>query len=360
MTRPLVSLAPALALLMPALALAWCVGGAPPARDGDGDGLNDIQETFFGTDPGLADTDGDGTPDGAEDADADGIANQDEGNLFSIEAFADPFAGGRRFSLVLEGTRLFEGGVHRVTVVFPDNGRYRRVRLGSRFQSRTRLYLRLSRRLADRLLGATRDGQVRVVTANGDTNVLHPVPMHCDPELPMLMGAAVVELRTPVAPAPLRYVVIGGCNLLDREPQRVASTRVRVGGHDIVIRAPYGGAAMLPARILVPMHSLALPDPLRPPAADVAVGDPVQVVTSAGASNTVVVEPPIAQLRIPPADVDEDHDGDRLTSLAELALGTDPLVWDTDGDGLSDGAEVVRMRTDPLDPDTDGDGVLDR
>src|SRR5262245_58539601 len=29
-----------LSLLVPSLALAWCVGGAPPARDADGDGLN--------------------------------------------------------------------------------------------------------------------------------------------------------------------------------------------------------------------------------------------------------------------------------------------------------------------------------
>ena len=37
---------------------------------------------------------------------------------------------------------------------------------------------------------------------------------------------------------------------------------------------------------------------------------------------------------------------------------TDPLVADSDGDGLVDGVEVNRG-TDPLDRDTDGDGLND-
>jgi hypothetical protein len=35
------------------------------------------------------------------------------------------------------------------------------------------------------------------------------------------------------------------------------------------------------------------------------------------------------------------------------------LNLDTDGDGLSDGAEVLKYKTDPLNPDTDGDGHSD-
>ena len=38
---------------------------------------------------------------------------------------------------------------------------------------------------------------------------------------------------------------------------------------------------------------------------------------------------------------------------------TDPLVPDTDGDGLSDGEEVNNTGTDPLVVDTDGDGFND-
>jgi hypothetical protein len=76
-----------------------------------------------------------------------------------------------------------------------------------------------------------------------------------------------------------------------------------------------------------------------------------------------------------------DSDQDGLPDDVEALLGTDPLVADTDGDGLSDGDEVdihlsspVLVDTDadglsdgdevilgsyPFDPDTDGDGLTD-
>lgn len=51
-----------------------------------------------------------------------------------------------------------------------------------------------------------------------------------------------------------------------------------------------------------------------------------------------------------------DSDGDGLTDLAELRrYKTNPASADTDSDGLSDGAEIHRYRTDPLRSDTDGD-----
>jgi len=56
---------------------------------------------------------------------------------------------------------------------------------------------------------------------------------------------------------------------------------------------------------------------------------------------------------------DDDIDGDGLTNAQESALGTDPLNPDTDGDGLSDGAEVNTHGTNPLIVDTDGDGLTD-
>lgn len=59
----------------------------------------------------------------------------------------------------------------------------------------------------------------------------------------------------------------------------------------------------------------------------------------------------------PSANADRDHDG--LTNRIEKELGTDPKNADTDGDGLSDGAEVNQHRTDPLKADTDGDVLSD-
>jgi hypothetical protein len=55
----------------------------------------------------------------------------------------------------------------------------------------------------------------------------------------------------------------------------------------------------------------------------------------------------------------EDFDGDGLPTLVERDIGTDPVTADTDGDGLSDGAEVATTGTDPLDADSDGDGTPD-
>ena len=55
--------------------------------------------------------------------------------------------------------------------------------------------------------------------------------------------------------------------------------------------------------------------------------------------------------------VDSDHDG--LSDAREAELGTDPHNPDTDGDGLTDGDEVLKYHTNPLNPDTDGDGYPD-
>lgn len=53
-----------------------------------------------------------------------------------------------------------------------------------------------------------------------------------------------------------------------------------------------------------------------------------------------------------------DTDGDGLRDGEESQLGTDLLSTDSDGDGVPDGDEVQRG-TNPSDPDTDGDGLAD-
>ncbi len=64
-----------------------------------------------------------------------------------------------------------------------------------------------------------------------------------------------------------------------------------------------------------------------------------------------------------PGDIDaalDDEDDDGLARVAEAAMGTDPTVPDTDGDGLTDGDELLVYRTNPLVMDSDGDGRADR
>jgi len=64
-----------------------------------------------------------------------------------------------------------------------------------------------------------------------------------------------------------------------------------------------------------------------------------------------------------------DADGDGLTNSVESSIGTNMLLWDTDGDGLSDYTEVAYdgnpnsytagQDLNPFEIDTDGDGFSD-
>jgi len=56
---------------------------------------------------------------------------------------------------------------------------------------------------------------------------------------------------------------------------------------------------------------------------------------------------------------DDDDDNDGLSDSLELDLGSNPIVSDTDYDGLNDGEEYNTYNTDLLDRDTDGDGIMD-
>ncbi len=52
--------------------------------------------------------------------------------------------------------------------------------------------------------------------------------------------------------------------------------------------------------------------------------------------------------------LDTDDDDDALETITELLLGTNPLLADSDGDGLSDSDEIGDLMDQPLDADTDG------
>jgi Tol biopolymer transport system component len=54
-----------------------------------------------------------------------------------------------------------------------------------------------------------------------------------------------------------------------------------------------------------------------------------------------------------------DQDGDGLTNEREAALGTDPLLPDSDNDRLTDKEEVETLLTNPLDVDSDDDRLQD-
>ena len=58
-------------------------------------------------------------------------------------------------------------------------------------------------------------------------------------------------------------------------------------------------------------------------------------------------------------DAEEDADNDGLNNIKEVELGTDPLSSDSDGDGITDFEEVTSYKTNPLSIDTDNDGASD-
>ncbi len=58
-------------------------------------------------------------------------------------------------------------------------------------------------------------------------------------------------------------------------------------------------------------------------------------------------------------DGEEDSDGDRLSNAEEEEYGTNPIFTDTDFDGLSDYSELMIYKTLPMDADTDQDGASD-
>jgi Tol biopolymer transport system component len=102
-----------------------------------------------------------------------------------------------------------------------------------------------------------------------------------------------------------------------------------------VVGATVGGLMLLCLLFLIPLFSRNLP-------------------TSASATQTAVFNQTQTALA-----AQGDSDGDGLTSDREVALGTDPLKPDTDGDKLLDGDEVNTRLTNPLVADTDGDGLQD-
>ncbi len=56
----------------------------------------------------------------------------------------------------------------------------------------------------------------------------------------------------------------------------------------------------------------------------------------------------------------EDADEDGLTNLQEIAISLNPVLKDTDGDGLTDGDELNKYSTNPFAPDSDRVGATDK
>ena len=85
-----------------------------------------------------------------------------------------------------------------------------------------------------------------------------------------------------------------------------------------------------------------------------------QIIQSEDAKTTEPTQPavnPLVEEKTEPVVLDSDRDG--LTDEEEAVLGTDPRTIDTDQDGLTDREEVEIYKTNPLNIDSDGDGYPD-
>lgn len=58
-------------------------------------------------------------------------------------------------------------------------------------------------------------------------------------------------------------------------------------------------------------------------------------------------------------DANDDSDGDKLTNKEELSYKTNPLLNDSDFDGINDYDEVKKYMTDPNNDDSDNDNIID-
>ena len=110
------------------------------------------------------------------------------------------------------------------------------------------------------------------------------------------------------------------------------------------------------------------PIPTPPPAAPVVTTPPTTVPATTPPVSLPTPTPVPAPTATVPADIKNDNilfgqsidtDKDGLDDAREREIGTDPAKKDTDGDGLTDGDEVIIWKTDPLKADTDGDGYAD-
>ena len=369
--------------LVPTQSGGWCIGaplgpdGLPvvePVLDVDGDGLNTLQEAFLGTDPNDPDTDGDGIGDAFERI--QGVRNIDRPSLFSAERYEDPNDPENRQLVVIEGTNLFRGArqTGAAWVNVEDTGRRRLVRQSLRGNNQNRIALRLTNARARRLLGELPSTLFVRTLGRQTTNRLDLQPMDIECESPKLMGAALIRLHAEIDGGieTFEYIGIGGCGLVSKLSQRNVVTTVVLANHGLPIdgeyrfrlQGPGQSVPMLGSRILTPVRPLIDADNLNPIpqlSDEVRVGDRLTVVRNDDATVTqqvITVQGLTADLTIPEGNLAADHDGDGIPSATEIREGTDPLVYDTDRDGLHDGIER-RLPFSANDPDSDDDGISD-
>ena len=332
------------------------LGTSTNAVDTDLDGLADAEELALGTDPLDPDTDGDGLFDFEEvrslgtdpcnpDTDGDGLSDAEEaGYCHRTENFDwfDPFAGTNLLAgltavlddatwvLPLDFPLVF-GGATNDRVVIDINGL---VHLLSSGESSA-----VDSLWANQILETWTNAPAHVTIASAwadyvadSTSMIHfrqlpdegVVSVSFWSLLPQAMYQAGYGYDFRSSPPPLR---VGGnawymCTQLNIRNDPPDTVDMRLA--------------------LVPDHPLA-------PASIVGVHDQWRGQWQS----------PSFRHAVPRADEAAPTDVDGPFYRLRLGTGTNPLRADSDGDGLTDFAELRTTRTDPLQPDSDGDGKTD-
>jgi hypothetical protein len=300
---------------------------ADAARDNENDGLTNLKEFQFGTNPGNRDSDGDGIPDGEE-----------------IRRGSDPLNANSQFALnqdclvsVLNRTSLVKiGGSWSIPNVPTNMGQVRaRVNCVNN--------------------GITISGQSDFFTVptNGTIDVFgihlatpEPVPQS------LTVTSPAATLTSVGATAQLTVTAIFS-NQTTRNVTAAGSGTTYTSSNPAVATISADGAVTARASGIVVISALndgaigiiRIQAVLTGDSDGDGIPDDVELSLGLNAQNAI--------------DAQEDADRDGLTNLQEFQQGTDMRRADSDGDGLSDGDEFNLHHTNPLVADTDGDGLSD-
>ncbi len=359
----------------------WNNGTSPVKADTDGDGLSDSVETSLGTNPNQKDSDGDGCPDGwevahgfnplsstspvlAADPDGDGLSNEEEARLGTDPFLADTDGDGLSDRLEVgwisqSSPTLYslDGATNLLDAMSNmDSGR---VSMPIPFP------ITIQNVWACSNLAIAVDGYLNLAPGQGTYPSLSPDqyrPFVCKAfyddlqayptELGSSLRAAevvtngtrhfVVEFRnfgfygvSPVSSNSVSFQV----DFPENSPNEVrvslfqADPPLRSAPPEPLSSRALGNNATLAASTLRTKLEFSNNEPVATPG--------LMVVYHLGTGTNPLLE---------------DSDGDGLTDSEEWSGGTDPRSWDTDGDGLSDGEED-KAGTDPTTPNTGDDAV---
>ena len=316
------------------------IGSSPLLVDTDSDGFTDPEEVSMGTDPASADTDGDGIPD-----------MEELGRLAVRETEWLDVSGGTVLMSCAGETEVFYG--------LATTNLFSPVSVGGRTYDRVTVDLH---------------GRIHLVPTNGipalvQSSGWNPEPSAIAPEEDDVIVAGFWDdlVLFPHLGSQVRLVECpsNGCTIVQYENVGIAHA---FGTNScLTFQIALGGDTNFPIR--VNYHAFVTNDYVQAtPTLGVIDRGRVDFRNHARSQRLIYAYHDISCFSVPlslgyrlgtgtdPRRVDTDGDG--LEDGDELAAGTSPWNPDSDGDGLPDGDEID-AGTDPLDADTDNDGMPD-